>query len=213
MRGTSPLVSRDLAAFTAAMRVCDPALEGHADSRRGHAEAIARRLGWSDERLESCASARRSTTSARSTFATAARETRSARRGRARRDQGASGRRCVADRRRALPRDGTPIRALPPRALGRRRLPDAARRHRDPDRGASARSRGRIRRDDLDGRIATRSDRGLGSGRGRAVRRDAVRPATSRRPSVPPSTAAGHRPAGGVSEAAVDARAGAAAPA
>jgi HD-GYP domain-containing protein (c-di-GMP phosphodiesterase class II) len=49
-RGTSSLVSR-LAAFAAAMGVCDPLLESHATRVGEHAEVIARRLGWSDEVL------------------------------------------------------------------------------------------------------------------------------------------------------------------
>lgn len=44
-----------LAAFSAAMRVCDPTLEEHAARVSVHAEAVARRLGWSEERLEGVA--------------------------------------------------------------------------------------------------------------------------------------------------------------
>ncbi len=40
-----------LAAYAAAMEVCDPELGVHAERVAGHAEAIARRLGWADERL------------------------------------------------------------------------------------------------------------------------------------------------------------------
>ena len=40
------------AAFTAAMGVCDPALEGHANRVGAHAEAIATRLGWDEVRLD-----------------------------------------------------------------------------------------------------------------------------------------------------------------
>ena len=40
------------AAFTAAMGVCDPALEGHANRVGAHAEAIASRLGWDETRLD-----------------------------------------------------------------------------------------------------------------------------------------------------------------
>lgn len=50
MAGTSPLVSC-VAAFTVAMGVCDPLLEGHATRAGAHAEAIARRLGWDDAAL------------------------------------------------------------------------------------------------------------------------------------------------------------------
>ena len=38
-------------AFSAAMHVCDPSLEGHASRVRGYAEAVARRLGWGAERV------------------------------------------------------------------------------------------------------------------------------------------------------------------
>jgi HD-GYP domain-containing protein (c-di-GMP phosphodiesterase class II) len=41
-----------LAVFAAAMGVCDPTLEGHASRVGAHAEAVARRLGWSEEKLE-----------------------------------------------------------------------------------------------------------------------------------------------------------------
>lgn len=51
MRGTSPNVSR-LSIFTAAMSVCDPSLEGHASRVGAHAEAVARRLGWTGEALD-----------------------------------------------------------------------------------------------------------------------------------------------------------------
>ncbi len=51
MGGTSPFVSR-LAAFTAAMGVCDPSLQGHSTRAGEHAEAIARRLGWTADALE-----------------------------------------------------------------------------------------------------------------------------------------------------------------
>lgn len=50
MGGTSDVVSR-LAAYAAAMGVCDPDLEGHAARVGSHAETIARRLGWEEERL------------------------------------------------------------------------------------------------------------------------------------------------------------------
>ncbi len=39
-------------AYSAAMRVCDPALGGHAARVGAHAELIARRLGWDDERID-----------------------------------------------------------------------------------------------------------------------------------------------------------------
>ena len=41
-----------LSLYTAAMSVCDPSLEGHASRVGSHAEAVARRLGWSEEKLE-----------------------------------------------------------------------------------------------------------------------------------------------------------------
>jgi HD-GYP domain-containing protein (c-di-GMP phosphodiesterase class II) len=41
-----------LSIFTAAMTVCDPSLEGHASRVGVHAEALARRLGWTDTALE-----------------------------------------------------------------------------------------------------------------------------------------------------------------
>ena len=50
-RGTSPNVTR-LSIFTAAMTVCDPSLEGHATRVAAHAEAVARRLGWTDEAID-----------------------------------------------------------------------------------------------------------------------------------------------------------------
>lgn len=50
MEGTSHLVHR-LASLTAAMRACDASLEGHAARVGSHAEAIARRLDWSEDRL------------------------------------------------------------------------------------------------------------------------------------------------------------------
>ncbi len=40
-----------LAAYAAAMEVCDPGLGVHAERVARHAEAIARRLGWAEERL------------------------------------------------------------------------------------------------------------------------------------------------------------------
>jgi len=41
-----------LDAYAAAMSVCDPGLGGHAARVGAHAELIARRLGWDDERVE-----------------------------------------------------------------------------------------------------------------------------------------------------------------
>jgi HD-GYP domain-containing protein (c-di-GMP phosphodiesterase class II) len=41
-----------LSIFTAAMTVCDPALEGHASRVGAHADVVARRLGWTDAALE-----------------------------------------------------------------------------------------------------------------------------------------------------------------
>jgi HD-GYP domain-containing protein (c-di-GMP phosphodiesterase class II) len=41
-----------LAAFATAMDVCDPALASHAARVGANAEAVARRLGWNDGRLE-----------------------------------------------------------------------------------------------------------------------------------------------------------------
>jgi HD-GYP domain-containing protein (c-di-GMP phosphodiesterase class II) len=43
-------VSR-LAVFAAAMGACDPSLEGHASRVGAHAEAVALRLGWPEEKL------------------------------------------------------------------------------------------------------------------------------------------------------------------
>ena len=40
-----------IAAFAAAMNVCDPTLEHHAARVGAHAQAVARRLGWNEERL------------------------------------------------------------------------------------------------------------------------------------------------------------------
>jgi HD-GYP domain-containing protein (c-di-GMP phosphodiesterase class II) len=51
VRGTSPLVTR-IEAITTSMRACDPTLAGHAARVGAHAGAVARRLGWSGERLE-----------------------------------------------------------------------------------------------------------------------------------------------------------------
>ena len=42
---------RPLAPFVAAMRACDPSLEGHAARVGAHAEAIARHLEWPEDRL------------------------------------------------------------------------------------------------------------------------------------------------------------------
>jgi HD-GYP domain-containing protein (c-di-GMP phosphodiesterase class II) len=50
VRGEPTTVSR-LAVFTAAMGACDPSLQGHASRVGAHAEAVARRLGWTDEKL------------------------------------------------------------------------------------------------------------------------------------------------------------------
>jgi HD-GYP domain-containing protein (c-di-GMP phosphodiesterase class II) len=41
-----------LPTFVAFMRVCDPTLGDHAKRVSGHAEAVARRLGWPPERIE-----------------------------------------------------------------------------------------------------------------------------------------------------------------
>jgi HD-GYP domain-containing protein (c-di-GMP phosphodiesterase class II) len=41
-----------LSVYTAAMSVCDPSLEGHASRVGSHAAAVARRLGWPEEKLE-----------------------------------------------------------------------------------------------------------------------------------------------------------------
>jgi HD-GYP domain-containing protein (c-di-GMP phosphodiesterase class II) len=41
-----------LPTFVAFMRVCDPTLGDHAERVSGHAEAVARRLGWPPERIE-----------------------------------------------------------------------------------------------------------------------------------------------------------------
>ena len=49
--GTMEAVVR-LAAFASAMEVCDPALGAHAERVAANAEAVARRLGWGEERLE-----------------------------------------------------------------------------------------------------------------------------------------------------------------
>jgi HD-GYP domain-containing protein (c-di-GMP phosphodiesterase class II) len=40
-----------LATFAAVMRLCDPDLGEHAERVTRHAEAVARRLGWSDEQI------------------------------------------------------------------------------------------------------------------------------------------------------------------
>ena len=41
-----------LSAYTAAMSVCDPSLEGHASRVGAPRRGVARRLGWTEERLE-----------------------------------------------------------------------------------------------------------------------------------------------------------------
>jgi HD-GYP domain-containing protein (c-di-GMP phosphodiesterase class II) len=41
-----------LSVFTAAMSVCDPSLEGHSSRVGVHAAAVARRIGWSEGKLE-----------------------------------------------------------------------------------------------------------------------------------------------------------------
>jgi len=38
--------------FTAAMSVCDPTLEGHSSRVGAHAAAVARRIGWAEDKLE-----------------------------------------------------------------------------------------------------------------------------------------------------------------
>ena len=66
-RGRNPTY-RELGSpiFTAAMSACDPSLEGHASRVGVHAEAVARRLGWTGRRRSRiCGSAPRCTTSAR----------------------------------------------------------------------------------------------------------------------------------------------------
>ena len=51
MEGEPDISMSRLATFSAAMGVCDPGLEGHATRVASHAEAIATRLGWDDDRL------------------------------------------------------------------------------------------------------------------------------------------------------------------
>ena len=94
-------------------------------------------------------SVRRSTMSARSSSAPGCWTRGPARRARARRDQSAPGRGSLADRRCPVARARTSVRVVPPRALGRRRIPHRARRRRHPARGPCARGRRRVRCDDL----------------------------------------------------------------
>ncbi len=51
LAGGTSLFVHHLTSLTAAMRACDSSLEGHSVRVACHAEAIARRLGWSDDRL------------------------------------------------------------------------------------------------------------------------------------------------------------------
>jgi HD-GYP domain-containing protein (c-di-GMP phosphodiesterase class II) len=46
-----PTIVSRLAVFTAAMGACDPTLQGHASRVGAHAEAVALRLGWPEEKL------------------------------------------------------------------------------------------------------------------------------------------------------------------
>ena len=81
--------------------------------------------------------------------AAAARQVRAAHARRGRGDPAPPGRRRAARAAAAAIPRRAPVRPLPPRALGRRRLPRGAERTQDPDRGPDPRDRRRLRRDDL----------------------------------------------------------------
>ena len=118
--GTSPNVTR-LSIFTAAMSVCDPSLEGHASRVGVHAEAVARRLGWTDDRARGSAARRRAPRCRQGERPPRrSQQAGPARRRRARRGARPSGRGRLADRRRPVARGRAAVRAVPPRALGRR---------------------------------------------------------------------------------------------
>ena len=123
--GTSHLVSR-IETFATAMGVCDPSssLTPRASVPRRGRRAPARLERRAAGRAEPRRGAPRRGQGQPPSLG--AHEARSPERVRDRRDPGAPGRRRVVDRRLQLARDGAPIRPLPPRALGRRRVPDAA---------------------------------------------------------------------------------------
>ena len=157
-----------------------PSLEGHAARVGAHAEAVARRLGWT-RRAARGAAARRRAPRRRQGQRRARRCSRKpgrARRGGARRDPRAPGRGRVADRRRPVAsRAALPYVLFHHERWDGTRLPDAARGARDPARGPAARRRGRVRRDDLRPAVPRRARALDGGGRrGRALRRLAVRP-------------------------------------
>ena len=72
-------------------------------------------------------------------------------------------------------RAGASRRPLPPRAMGRRRLPERTCRVRDPARRAHPRRRRQLRRDDVGPAVPSCAPGAPGRGGGRAVRRHAVR--------------------------------------
>ena len=153
------------------MDVCDPSLQGHSTRAgaarrgdrpaarvdRGCARGLARRRGAARRREGERPPG-------------GAGEDGQAGRRRARRDSGAPGRGRLAHRRCPLTRSRPSVRVVPPRAMGRRGIPDEARRRRHPARRACARGRRRVRRDDLAAPVP-RAPRGRRGGlRDRAVR-------------------------------------------
>src|SRR5919202_209659 len=103
-------------------------------------------------------------------------QTGSPRRGRAGGDPASPG--CWSTDARALGRASVrdPVRALPSRALGRRRLSVSEGGLRDPARGPDPRRRRRVRRDDLAAVVPTRAWTRGSAGRDRGLRGDTVRP-------------------------------------
>ena len=162
------------------MAVCDPALGAHAARVASHAEAVARRLGWDEARIEGCGSALRSTTSARSTSDPGcSRSPGALDAGRAGDDPRAPRGGGLADRRRPVARRGAAVRPLPPRALGR------ATATRPGGRGTSIPLEGRLLAvaDAFDAMTSARPYRGRRSTRGRGGRaRSSAAPGRSSTP-------------------------------
>ena len=138
-----------LATFSAALEARDPYLRGHSARVTAFAEALAVALGWTGKRLEALRLGGSLHDVGKISVDAGASQARSADRRGVRPDPahpvaGARLVECFDDFLAARP-----VRAPPPRALGRDRLPAPPRGRRDPARGAPARRRGRVRRDDV----------------------------------------------------------------